>query len=311
MLRILLFSIPFILYGLLVVAVDPFNYFGTRNLISTDLKEDISLKINYAMWKMLRYRRDPVPNLLLGDSRMMSLDARLVSETSGRPYANMAYGGGSLREAIDTFWFATEHCRLETVFFGLNINTFNAGNTKDRVSEVLAALDNPLLYFTNNNVLIAGQKLIRAAITGRKPAIGVPNMDREAFWDYQLNQITKVYLSHYRYPQAYLEELREISEYCRAQGIDLNFLLFPNHVDLQRKVDEFDLTGESARMRDDLGRLGRVLDFAFDNPMTSTRENYLDPYHFNAETMARIVDAVWREQTPSVKVFGAPTTDIR
>lgn len=305
--RSLLFALPFFLYGMLVMAIDPFNYFGVGGPVSTDLKEKISLKVNYAMWKMLDYRRDPEPNLLLGDSRMMSLDAQLVSSVSGISYVNMAYGGGSLREAIDTFWFAAERNELDNVYFGLNINSYNAGNTKDRVGEVLAALDNPLLYFTNNNVLIAGQKLVKAKVTGHVQPIGIPDMDREQFWNHQLNVITRIYFSQYRYPMEYKEELQEIAEYCRENRISLNFILFPNHMDLQDKIRDYKLSESCEAMRSDLREMGRVYDFAFPSPITENRDNYKDPYHFNDEIMRFIIESTWSEPGDIVKISGTPT----
>lgn len=307
--RGMLFSIPFLLYGLLVLAVDPFNYFKTGSLISNDLKEDISLKINYSMWKMLKYRQEPVPNILLGDSRMMSIDDQLVSKTAGEPYVNMAYGGGSLREAIDTFWFTSELGQLKNVYFGININSYNGRNNKDRVSEVLAAVDNQLLYFTNTNILIAGKKLIQASITGHKGNLGVPDMDKDTFWNHQLEVTTRVYLSSYSYPKEYRDELIKISEYCRENAINLNFVLFPNHADFQEKIRDYKLTQSLDNMRSDLQDMGRVFDFAFKNSITEDRNNFRDPYHFNQEIGALIVECIWSEPSEIVKTSGRSTVN--
>lgn len=135
-----LFLLPFAVYACAIVVIDPYNYFGVSHVISDGLKSDISYKLNYAMWDMIEYRRDPAPNILLGDSRMMGLDAEDIREVSGHDFENLAYGGGSLKEAIATFNYADKLTDLKRVTIGLDINTYNGSDTKDRVSEVEGAL---------------------------------------------------------------------------------------------------------------------------------------------------------------------------
>jgi hypothetical protein len=122
-----------------------------------------------------------------------------------------------------------------------------------------------------------------------------------------LDVITRVYMTHYRYPEDYRVELTAVSDYCREHDIDLNFILFPNHRDLQDKIRDYDLVESAERMRADLGELGRVYDFAFANPLTENRNNYKDPYHFNDAVMAEIVENVWSAPGDIVKVGGRPT----
>ena len=122
--KLALFFLPFVLVGLLVSFIDPYNYFSTPSPYSDEAKKRISFPLNYAMWKMMIYRDNPVPNLLLGDSRMMSVKPEAIQATSGLDYYNFAFGGGSLREAIKTFWFASEQMELERVCFGINLNNY-------------------------------------------------------------------------------------------------------------------------------------------------------------------------------------------
>ena len=73
-----LFLIPFALYGLAIVVIDPFDYFALSSPVPDSLKKEISFKLNYAMWKMFEFRNDPRSDILLGDSRMMSLNPSLI-----------------------------------------------------------------------------------------------------------------------------------------------------------------------------------------------------------------------------------------
>ncbi len=300
-----LMALPFALYGALIVAVDPYELFGVSSLVQLRYKQDISYKLNYAMWKMLRYRRDPLPNVLLGDSRMMNLPDDAIQQASGRTWANLAYGGGSLREAIATFHFADAQTELERVVLGVNFNLYNAADDKDRVAEVTAALDNPLLYFSNRNVMSATFQLIPAALTGREAAIGAPAMSKEEFWRYQLETTTRVYYGNYRYPAAYHEQLTELAALCRERDIELAFVIFPGHTDLQDMVGEYGLEAQYERFLDDIAALGVTYHFDFPSELTRDVENFSDPYHMTDELEPRIIGAVWGDEREHVKVLGA------
>jgi len=301
--RLALFSVPAVVCLVVMIMIDPFNFFGVSHVVPDGLKSEVSQKINYAMWKMLAYRQDPVPNLLLGDSRVADLDEQYVEEISGVPWTNFGYGGGSLREAIQTFWFASEQVELERVCFGVNLHTYNANNNKDRVSEVEAALRNPLLYCVNANVVTAAGKLITAMIMGEPEPIGRPPMTREEFWEFQLEQVTRVYFEGYRYPTEYHRDLTEVAEYCLGHGIELSFVIMPNHVELQAKVGEHGLEEAAVQFRQDFIHWGPVYDFAFPNTMTGDQANYRDPYHFDEDFMQLIVRTVWGTERDFVRIL--------
>ncbi len=299
-----LMAAPFLAYGAVILAVDPYNLFGISGLVDDRYKEDISFKLNYAMWEMLQYRHDPVPNLLLGDSRMMNLPTETIDEVSGVPWANLAYGGGSLREAIDTFHFAAEQTELERVVLGVNFNLYNAADAKDRVAEVTAALDNPLLYFANRNVMTATSKLIPAALTGAEAAIGKPAMSKDEFWEVQLGPTTRTFYGNYRYPTAYAEGLAGIVEHCAEHGIELSFVIFPGHTDLQDQVAAYELGAEYERFVGELAALGTTYHFDFASPLTEDMDNYKDPYHLTDEAEHAVIDVVWGGGREHVRVLG-------
>lgn len=302
------FLLPFAVYACAIVVIDPYNYFGVSRAVSNDLKKDISFKLNYAMWAMLDYRRDPTANILLGDSRMLGLHAEDIRAVSGHDFRNLAYGGGSLREAIATFKFAEELVDLKRVKIGLDINTYNGSDSKNRVSEVEAALGNPLLYVTNNNVMRASWMLVGAAVTGRPARIGVPAGDREEFWRKQLDVTARLYLANYRDPSTYRAQLGEIAELCRAKGIELQFIIFPSHQDLMDKIEQYDLVEANRVMREDLASWGQVYDFAWTNPLTTDKASFTDPFHFTRDVAREIVRSVWGDVRDHVKVYGPNET---
>ncbi|MEN8007124.1 MAG: hypothetical protein ABFS42_08915 [Candidatus Krumholzibacteriota bacterium] len=302
--KLTLFFLPFVLYGLVVAFIDPYNFFSAPGPYSDEAKKKISYPLNFAMWKMLVYRDQPVPNLLLGDSRMLSMKPEAIRQTTGLDYYNFAYGGGSLNEAIKTFWFASEQVKLERVCFGINLNNFSSYDSKDRVSEVNALLDNPFLYLVNLNVLNASVKLITTGLTGKPAQIGKPKVSREQFWETQIEVITREMYTNYRYPEEFRGELQKISDYCRENGVELGFLVFPSHRELQDQVPAFGLEAEQERMLADLADLGTVYNFELANEITADRNNYTDPFHFKPDIMRKIVDGVWGGDRQFVEVHG-------
>jgi hypothetical protein len=302
--KLAIFLRPFMLYAAAIVAIDPYNYFNSRSDNGNDHKQEISFKLNYAMWKMIEFRRHPKANLLLGDSRMMDLHAEEVREVSGSEYYNFAYGGGSLKEAISTFEFASGLTDLRRVTVGLDLNTYNGSDSKDRVSEVKAALRNPLLYLTNNTVMLAAWKLVTSAVTGNPARIGAPVGDRDAFWRQQLDVTARVYLANYRDPGAYRAQLRKIAETCHSRGIELVFIIFPSHKDLMDKIDQYGLEEANRVMREDLTTMGTVYDFAWDNALTGDKESFRDPFHFSREVAAEIIESVWGGTRDHVRIYG-------
>lgn len=308
--KTVLLLLPFLVFGSFVIAVDPFNYFGLSP-VDDGIKKEISFKLNYAMWKMYEFDRNPAPNILLGDSRMMELHPEVIREASGNNYYNFAYGGGSLKEAIATYHFAASRTHLEHVVIGLDLNSYNGSDLKDRVSEVLGTFHNPFLYLTNNTVAIAAWKVFKSLATGKIERIGQPIGDRNAFWQRQLEITARVYFANYRDPQDYREQLQRIAEKCRRDGTRLTFIIFPSHKDLMEQIHKYNLEAQDEAMRRDLATLGVVYDFAWDNPLTRDRKNFKDPYHFTDDIAEDIIGVVWGGREGFVRIYGDTVPELQ
>src|SRR5690606_37804181 len=100
----LLFVIPLLVYALFIVVIDPFNYLNAKSIIDGSLKEEISLHIEPHLYKMIKYENDPKKNIVIGDSRSNGLYYHFDQER----WSNLSYGGASLKEIIQSFWYAAE-----------------------------------------------------------------------------------------------------------------------------------------------------------------------------------------------------------
>src|SRR5690349_16490940 len=143
--RVALFSIPFVVYAAFIVIVDPFDYLNIVH-IPKEQKFPNAAALNPCFWKMNEFARQPSSRILLGDSRMLGIRAEKLREMTGKDFFNFAYGGSSLNEMIDTFWYANEHTKLHDVYIGLNLNVYNDYNYTERTATFNTISRNPALY---------------------------------------------------------------------------------------------------------------------------------------------------------------------
>ena len=289
--RLSIFVAPFLVYAAVIVLVDPYNLFNVSPLIPDQVKKPIS-NLNYPLWKMSEFRRRPMPNVLLGDSRMGAIRAERVSQVAGEDYYNFAYGGATLQEIVHTFWFADSLTRLRNVYIGINFNLYNALERGDRTEDYSSIARNPLRYFVHPSVLEATWYDI-GAVLGANVKIGVPNMTRDRFWRHQLEVTARQMYRRYEYPEKDWRELGRIADHCRSQGIRVAFIIFPTHTDLQARVADFGLQAEQEHFRRDLTNLAPTFDYDFPNHVTQNQENFKDPFHFREEIMELLVQDVW------------------
>ena len=303
-LRTLLFASPLLFYVLFITYADPFNFINTGVTAPVEVKRPIANQLNPCFWKMNIYKHQPESNLLLGDSRMANIPTEMVEKTTGERYFNFAYGGASLREIIDSFWFAANHSRLRNVYLGLNLPVYNDYNITDRAKTYLTISENPTLYFVNRTVLESSLYVTYSYATGKDLKLGAPNVDKEAFWRHELDEVDANYFKNYVYPKHYLEELRKIAAFCKQQGIKLTFIIFPTHTDVQNLITRYGLDEFNQQFRTDLASLATVYDFDFPNQTTSNKENFADPDHAIAWVNELIVKEVWQGTVAVARRYG-------
>jgi hypothetical protein len=286
--------------------LDPFGYFHSSSLISEDTKLRTAARFNPCFWKMNQFRRKPSADILLGDSRMANLNPTQVERAAGEDYFNFAYGGASLNEIIDTFWFATRQVPLRKVFIGLNLNVYNDYNYTERTKLFATVQRNPALYFVNRTVLQSALYGAYSEATGTDPKIGVPTLNKEGFWQEEL-QSTASYYKNYVYPAKYKKQLMGVTQYCREHNVQLSFVIFPTYVEVQHLVSDYHLERENAMFRQDLASMGTTYDYDYENEITTQRANYTDPIHTNGQICNMIIREIWQGGRRYGRQYSAPS----
>jgi hypothetical protein len=283
-----------VLIGATNYVIDPF---GMNAHFDLGLhRERVSRILNYRLYKTLEFRRNPRTSLVLGDSRCDLLRAEYF-ERAGRPGVyNMSFGGGTVSESIDAFWFAVEQTHLASVVICISFASYSEGHQTSRVPEAIDLLSSPLGYYLAPFTSKASFALVHERLTGTLLTEERPDMSHAEFWEHQLGpEVAGGALKRWRRPDILERRLAEVANYCRANGIALTFLIPPDHVDLQAKIDEFGLRSEYARMKERLASLAPLADFGRPSELTRDSGNYKDPFHLTPEAAERFVGELVRK----------------
>jgi hypothetical protein len=294
--RTALLALPFLLVGLFVAAVDPFDYFGITRFVGDGPKSMTARKLHYPLWKIHQFERAPVDRILLGDSRMDGFSPGTIQALTGDSYFNFAYAGGTLTEAIETYWIAAKRVRLKAVYLEASLINFNAYQGLNRVPEVSKMDANPFLYLTNRLVLRSAVLAAYVGWTGNTVNIEAPSLDRNAFWRFQIDQSMPQLLYRYAYPDTVARQLRDVVADCKRNGTRFVVVIPPTHTDVQTKVAELGRSQENERFKEFARSLGEVYDFDWPNAFTSDRSNFGDPFHLRDSDV--IIREIWGVDHP-------------
>ncbi len=289
--RSAIFALPFILLTVFVGVVDPFDCLGFSSLVTDVVKWQAAQPLHNPLWKIRKFTESPVSRLILGDSSMASLNMNELRSVTGQEYFNFAYGGGTLVEAIDTYWFAAARIHLDAVYIGIGLINFNEYQNLNRVPEAKAMVASPLKYLTNRIVVEAAFMSAYSALTGRLDNLEAPPMSREAFWRYQIDESLPQLLHAYRYPSSVAAQLERVAADCRMRGTQFVIVIPPNHIELQEKIVALGLAVDEARFKIFVAGLGTVYDMDYRNAFTTERTNFSDPFHTVDDHM--IIQEVW------------------
>ncbi len=179
--RLMWFCLPFVVPAGFITAVDPFNFLPVKSVVSSEVKSSISPQLNPCLWKMNIFSQQPIDKILLGDSRMQGIKAEDIEAVSQEKYFNFGYGGASLHEVIDTFWFAAEQTKLQKVYIGVNLNIYNDYENVNRTQVYKSIHDNPTLYFINRTVWQAALSSAYSQLTNEDLKIGAPTVSPQTW----------------------------------------------------------------------------------------------------------------------------------
>ena len=279
----IVFSIPFAIYFIVVLIVDPYGYFKKNEIVDFEIKEKIAKKIEPHLYKIINFENNPKRNVLLGDSRTNRLYENISAKTED--WASLGYGAGSLQEILATFdWIKQEEYPLDTILVGLNFNLYNKYNKRNWVEETIERKKNVFSYAFSSYTAKSTFLILKNLVLNDPIEIGKPKISRALFWENSVKNYGNRFYKRYGYPDDYAKRLKEMSVYCNTQNIKLIFWVPPCSAELNAVVYDYNLTNERQRFYDDLKGLAEFYNFNSDEYIINNKDNFTDPAHFNFET---------------------------
>lgn len=288
-----IFFSPLLVWGIIIILIDPFNYFRFSNLISEDLKINNVKSVNQLLFKSIEFKNSPNKYIIIGDSRSEILPKNEIESISGINYSSLSNNAAKLNEIIDLVYMANEINQLKHIVIGINFNMFNEYGYADRVSDVKKTLVNPLRYIYGKNTIQACYYIFKSLFF-KKNIISEPPTSKEKFWDWNIKVKAMHWYGRYKYPTKLIKELQYLDTFCVEKDIKLTFLITPHHVEFHDRLVEFNLEEEEIKFKSFLSQLNAtVIDYDYENEITISKKNFNDPIHYNSKIASLIVDEVW------------------
>ena len=308
--RGLLFVAPLLVWVLLIIVIDPFDYFDISHVFPEQAKIENAASLNSLIFNMLKEVHNPCENLIIGDSRAESLPLEQIEQITGQRYFRLSANALKLNESIDLFYFANREKPLKRAVFTINFNEYNEYAYADRVSSVESMIHNPLIYIFDRSVAQASYYVVKASLTKERAFSSTPPMGPDEFWDYIVNVRGREHYERFRHPDDLYKRMQEMTTFAKKNDIEITFIIVPHHKDFQRRVREFGLIDEYLRFKREMSQLGvRVVDYDYVNDITTVKSNFRDPLHYNEEIGKLIANEVFHGPLIKGKLLDAAWVD--
>jgi hypothetical protein len=296
-LRLTLICAPFAFVFGVVVVVDPYNYFNWFHVVDDTVKrknlnqDGRTMAFSNLMWKMKEYRRTPVPNVLIGDSRLSYFDLEHLAKVSGKQWYNLGVPGGNHRTAADVFGFVDSISPPKTVWLQVSFRNMAAGQDYDLYSEPFAVESTPSLYVSNRRVLAATALALRATWSPESVNYDALSPDH---WNNVVDMETEA-TTNFIMDTSFYGRLETIAQHCRQRGTELVLIEWPAYNELHAIRSAAGLDPLHAQYRERLSSIATYIDLdRLGNPISADRNNYRDPLHLTIEAQRKLVDALMR-----------------
>lgn len=276
--RFLITILPIVFWGVAILIIDPFNYFG-NNFIRKKHKKNAE-NLNTLVCRSIQYTHAPAENLFIGDSRTALLSSEVAGDITGEEWKELIADAGKLNEIIELFYLAHERKKLKRVVIGVNFSLFNKYSYGNRIKGLKKMLNNPLVYLYNYSVSEAAYYTL-TSIFQEQEISTTPPMINENFWRWNISTKTRHWYERYAYPETSALALKKLDQFARNEGIELILINIPHHIEAQERLQDFNLQAEELAYKNFLTSLhAEVIDYDYPNEITQDKSNYTDPFHF-------------------------------
>lgn len=271
--KMILFLLPVVLYLAAFVMLEPINYFGL-SLVGASISTEPLVGMRRAM-------RGGIKNILLGDSRTSHFDVDYLEQVTGIRYCNQDFGGASLKEEIDLFWWTAKYNDLENVILQTSFWTMNKGYAADRIPALVPVAENPLQYLFTWDYHMRAWKHAEELLLGSRNTSYVYTAGEQAEnLRYYAQEVIYPGAEHYEINFENIEALQEIAVYCRENDITFTVIFPPMDTSIWELVIEpLDLFDEMTTYKAAISEFAVVYDMEYPEMDAYTSLDYADGFH--------------------------------
>ncbi len=288
-------SLPVLGLFALVAWIDPYQLYHTGGPIPRALKEKNlyhsgrTMPFSNMLWKLVELRREPSPNILLGDSRLSYFDLDSLEHLTGDRYYNLGVPGGNYVTMDHLFHYADSLATLRNVVVQVSFRGMHASQTFDIYAEPATILAQPWSYVYNRRVIEAAGLNLYSLIFPDAIAYDVPGEDQ---WRTVLDA-EKAAAQDWVMDTTVYQKLAHMAERCRAEGARLVFVEYPTHPDLQRIMHDADLDAARKGYLDRLRTMAPVIDLDQPGLFPTDRSFWRDPLHLTVDAQRALIARIW------------------
>ena len=301
--KALLFSIPILIYFFLIIVVDPYEFINVFHVIDAKDKFKVLNRCDESsprgniLWKSIHFRRNPVENLIIGDSQGKRINTDTIKALTGDDYFNFCLPGASYETMFNIFWETTEITKLKRVYFQVAFANFNSYRSYDIYHFASDYNNQPYKYFTTKEIFFDTYCNLLYQFTGNEELVRKSyEYEPKEFLDSLSEQRLDLFFGRYEYPDSYIQEIQKIGEYCRNNNIDLNFLIFPSYKKVNEYLNEKGLDVMVDKFKNDIKLIGNTYDYDVPGPISDTRENFRDYFHPQMNLVNEFTDRTWESK---------------
>ena len=322
--KLLCLALPFALLFAWFFAFEPYDWFS--------MKGDAWYMNRAISSKREVLNRHP-ENLIFGDSHIANLNTDYIASVGGGDWTMMAYGGATLNENIQDFWWAAEHTKIRRVVFGLTFYSLNDGHySEGRHEEAVRMATDPWAFvkdfvhwdetFLNCRIRIRDLTADRTGREDLRIRLDDPSsLDQDTRPPEEYDGLYRKDLLNYVnfiLPECqnyscynYCQRLEEVIRYCDENGIEIRFVLFNSNWTVWEKVIyALGIQGQMNFYTDFLKTRAEVIDLEADNEVAHDDSLFIDGFHVVLEEKLHLARIIFAGEECAYAQFSTPDTYV-
>jgi hypothetical protein len=297
----MIFLSPFILNAFLIIIVDPYNFYNVSHIVPDENKKACigrtmeSTPRGNICWKLLEYERNPLENILIGDSRMVHIHDSISENILGEKVYNFSVPGANFITLKDIFWEAVENKNIKNIYIQISFLNFSKNVNYDLKANLDKFRSSPLKYLYDKDIISDTWTNIYY-LASKNPKIVDINYRERNVDSWERARIMSVRrLERYDYSEEFEQELNKISRYCKDNKINLYYILIPNHVGFNELVEEMGAEDEYQTFINFVHSQGETINLKTLQQISSNDNNFKDYFHFEPAILDSLTKMIWKE----------------